>query len=51
MKRTSVVIIALFLIAAGAWAQDPKAPPPQDTKDAKYTNESVARLRDRKSVV
>ncbi len=44
MKRTIVVIIALFLIAAGAWAQDPKAAPPQDTKDAKYTNESIARL-------
>ena len=44
MKRTTVVIIALFLIAAGAWAQDPKAAPPQDTKDAKYTNESIARL-------
>jgi hypothetical protein len=44
MKRTTVVIFALFLIAAGAWAQDPKAAPPQDTKDAKYTNESIARL-------
>jgi uncharacterized membrane protein YgcG len=44
MKRTTVVMIALFLTAAGAWAQDPKAAPPQDTKDAKYTNESVARL-------
>lgn len=44
MRRMTVVMIALFLIAAGAWAQDPKAAPPQDTKDAKYTNESVARL-------
>jgi len=44
MKRTTVVMIALFLIAAGAWAQDTKVAPPQDTKDAKYTNESVARL-------
>ncbi len=44
MKTTTVVIIALFLIAAGAWAQDTKAAPPQDTKDAKYTNESIARL-------
>jgi len=44
MKRITLVIIALFLIAAGAWAQDPKTAPPQDTKDAKYTNESIARL-------
>lgn len=47
MRRTTVVLIGLFLITAGVYAQDAKAPTPQDTKeikDAKYTNESVARL-------
>jgi hypothetical protein len=42
-----VILIGLVLIAAGVYAQDTKAPTPQDTKeikDAKYTNESVARL-------
>ena len=47
MKKTIVIAAALFMIAAGVYAQDTQAPTPQDTKeikDAKYTNESVARL-------
>ena len=44
MRKTIICLIGLVLVAAGAWAQDPKTAPPQDTKDAKYTNESVAHL-------
>ena len=43
MRRTIVVIIALFFIVAAAYAQDVKQDP-QSVKDTKYTNESVARL-------
>lgn len=45
MRKTLICVIALVLVAAGAWAQDPKTAPPQDTQDAKYTNESIAHLR------
>jgi hypothetical protein len=47
MKRTFALLAALFLIAAGALAQEEQAPTPQNTKeikDAKYTNDSVAYL-------
>ncbi len=44
MRKTIICLIGLVLVAAGAWAQDPKTAPPQDTQDAKYTNESIAYL-------
>jgi Family of unknown function (DUF6600) len=54
MKRTIIIAATLLIVAGGAWAQQAQAPgpqdmkpAPQDTKDienAKYTNESVARL-------
>ena len=44
MRKTIICLIGLVLVAAGAWAQDPKTAPPQDTQDAKYTNESIAHM-------
>lgn len=47
MKRTFIIASALLLIAAGVYAQETQVPTPQNTqeiKDAKYTNESIARL-------
>jgi len=47
MKKTLIIAASIILIAAGAYAQETQAPSPQNTqeiKDAKYTNESVARL-------
>jgi hypothetical protein len=47
MKRTFIIATALIVLAAGAYAQEAQTPTPQNTqeiKDAKYTNESVARL-------
>jgi hypothetical protein len=47
MRNKIIVAAAMLLIAAGAFAQEAQAPPPQnpqDAKDVKYTNESVARL-------
>ena len=47
MKKTLIIAASVVLIAAGAYAQEAQAPSPQNTqeiKDAKYTNESVARL-------
>jgi Family of unknown function (DUF6600)/FecR protein len=47
MKRTFAFAAALFLIAAGVFAQETQTPTPQNTKeikDAKYTNESIAHL-------
>jgi hypothetical protein len=47
MKRTCLIATAVFALAIGAFAQEAQAPPPQapqEAKDAKYTNESIARL-------
>jgi hypothetical protein len=47
MRNKIIVAAAMLLIAAGAFAQEAQAPPPQnpqDAKDIKYTNESVAHL-------
>jgi len=47
MRRTVIIAATLFMIAAGVWAQETKAPVPKDPKDiqdAKYTNDSIARL-------
>jgi hypothetical protein len=47
MKRTIIIVAAFLTIIAGVYAQEAQAPTPQDTKDvkdAKYTNESIARL-------
>jgi hypothetical protein len=52
MKRTLVIASAVLALAVGIFAQEaqapaPQTPPPQasqEAKDAKYTNESVARL-------
>jgi len=47
MRRTLIIAAALLILAAGVWAQEAKAPAPQDmkdVKDAKYTNDSIARL-------
>jgi hypothetical protein len=47
MKKTLIIAAALLFVAAGIYAQETQAPTPQDTKDvkdAKYTNESIARL-------
>ena len=47
MKKTLIVAAAILLAAAGVYAQEAQAPGPQNTqeiKDAKYTNESIARL-------
>jgi hypothetical protein len=47
MKRTFIIATALIVLAAGVYAQEAQAPTPQntqETKEAKYTNESVARL-------
>ncbi|RPI98679.1 MAG: hypothetical protein EHM31_11480, partial [Candidatus Aminicenantes bacterium] len=47
MKKTLIIAAAILLNAAGVYAQEVQAPSPQNTqeiKDAKYTNESIARL-------
>ncbi|HSA96601.1 MAG TPA: DUF6600 domain-containing protein [Acidobacteriota bacterium] len=48
MKKHYLVVAAgILLLAAGAFAQEAQTPTPQNTqeiKDAKYTNESIARL-------
>ena len=47
MKKALIIAASIALAAAVAYAQEPQAPSPQNTqevKDAKYTNESVARL-------
>jgi hypothetical protein len=52
MKRTLVIASAVLALAVGIFAQEaqapaPQTPPsqaPQEAKDAKYTNDSVARL-------
>ncbi len=47
MKRTLILATALIALASGVYAQEEQAPAPQspqEVKDAKYTNESVARL-------
>ncbi len=47
MRRTIIIAAALIILAAGVWAQEAKAPAPQnpkDVQDAKYTNDSIARL-------
>lgn len=47
MKRTIVIAAVVLAVAVGVSAQQAPPPAPQDTKelaDAKYTNESVARL-------
>ena len=47
MKRTFIIAAAVIALAAGVFAQEAQAPAPQaqqETKDAKYTNESIARL-------
>lgn len=48
MRRLTIGMVALILAAGVVWAQDPQGlPNPQEaqaSKDAKYTNESVARL-------
>jgi uncharacterized membrane protein YgcG len=47
MKKIIVIAATVFVITAGVSAQQAPPPAPQDTKelaDAKYTNESVARL-------
>ena len=52
MRRTLVIAFAVLVLAVGIFAQEaqapaPQTPPaqaPQEAKDAKYTNESVARL-------
>ena len=47
MKRTFIIAVAVIALAAGVFAQEAQAPVPQaqqETKDAKYTNESIARL-------
>jgi Family of unknown function (DUF6600) len=47
MKRTCLIAAAVFALAVGVFAQEAEAPAPQapqETKDAKYTNDSIARL-------
>jgi hypothetical protein len=47
MRNKIIIAAAVLLMAAGAFAQETQAPPPQDpqnAKDVKYTNESVAHL-------
>jgi hypothetical protein len=47
MKKTLIIAAAILLTVAGVYAQETQAPSPQNTqeiKDAKYTNESIARL-------
>lgn len=47
MKRTCLVAAAVLALAVGVFAREAQAPAPQDpqeTKDAKYTNDSIARL-------
>jgi hypothetical protein len=54
MKRTIIIAAALLIVSGGVWAQETQAPSPQDMKpapqdakdieNAKYTNESIARL-------
>jgi hypothetical protein len=47
MKRTLIIAAAILSLAVGAFAQEAQAPVPPDqkeVKDAKYTNDSVARL-------
>ena len=54
MRRIPVILLAVIALAAGLFAQEvpppvqeqqlqaPQAPAPQENKDAKYTNESIA---------
>jgi hypothetical protein len=49
MKKTLIIATALLLLTAGIYAQEtpPQTPTPQNAqemKDAKYTNDSIARL-------
>jgi len=47
MKRTFIIAVAVFALAAGVFAQEAQVPAPQaqqEAKDAKYTNDSIARL-------
>jgi hypothetical protein len=44
MRRTTSILVALFIATALGYAQDPAPAPAQDPKEVKYTNESIARL-------
>ncbi|MEN6560137.1 MAG: DUF6600 domain-containing protein [Acidobacteriota bacterium] len=47
MKKALIIAASVILVAAAVFAQEAQTPTPQNTqeiKDAKYTNESIARL-------
>jgi len=47
MKKALIIAASIILVAAAVFAQEAQTPTPQNTqeiKDAKYTNESIARL-------